>query len=542
MNIPKEDLISILSQFNPWWRAEKMLSLPAWKRAPFQELFDWTSRPPAPRAIMVSGPRQVGKTTLVLQVIEELLAKGVPAGNILYATFDHPLIKLSGVDNVLAAWREREPKLEGPEYLFLDEAQFIPEWEVWIKHQVDFVIKDQDRRIIFTGSAMSLTNEKNESGVGRWHAIRITTLSFYEYVQLKKLKNLEDKKIRNYFVHKKLNIVEDFPNFEVDFINQRNISQVNIPQVESISQSLGLDWLVNLQELNLPGLAQLKELNDLFKWEPAQFQRTAENAKKYLGHFHEYLIHGGFPQIAKIENIAEAQKLLREDIIEKVLKRDMTALFGVRRILELEQVFLYLCLHGGGLLDIQKLCENLQVKKPTAQSFLNILEACHLIYRLHPYGYGKEILRAKYKVYLADSSLAPAVLLSGKSVIENPEKLSVMIETAVFKHIYIHYYQKSIRFTYWQNKKKEEVDLVAELSESLVPFEIKYRGQHTSKKNLSGLKQFCEENKIKYGYVITKDLEDFGLHPEFNDCKIMRIPAMLLCYWMGQMELLQKKD
>ena len=50
-------------------------------------------------------------------------------------------------------------------------------------------------------------------------------------------------------------------------------------------------------------------------------------------------------------------------LVERVLKRDMTALFGVRRVLELEQTFLYLCLHDGGLLDMVDLGKNLEVKK-----------------------------------------------------------------------------------------------------------------------------------------------------------------------------------
>ena len=53
--------------------------------------------------------------------------------------------------------------------------------------------------------------------------------------------------------------------------------------------------------------------------------------------------------------MVSAQKLLREDIVDKLLKRDMTALYGVRRVLELEQTFLYLCLHDGGLLDMADL-------------------------------------------------------------------------------------------------------------------------------------------------------------------------------------------
>jgi hypothetical protein len=48
--------------------------------------------------VLLSGARQIGKTTLMLQSIQALLASGVPAANILYATFDHPLLKLAGAD------------------------------------------------------------------------------------------------------------------------------------------------------------------------------------------------------------------------------------------------------------------------------------------------------------------------------------------------------------------------------------------------------------------------------------------------------------
>jgi hypothetical protein len=47
-------------------------------------------------------------------------------------------------------------------------------------------------------------------------------------------------------------------------------------------------------------------------------------------------VHRGLPQTALMESITQAQKLLREDIIDNVLKYDMTALFGVCRIPDLE--------------------------------------------------------------------------------------------------------------------------------------------------------------------------------------------------------------
>jgi uncharacterized protein len=478
MNMSKSQLIPVLAQFNPWWRNEPISDLPPWKRAAFHELFLWIKTPPAPRAVCLSGARQVGKTTLLLQAINKLLIDGVSPANILYATFDHPIIKMAEVDLVLEAWREREPKVPGKEYIFLDEAQNIRDWGTWIKHQVDF---NKNRRIIFTGSSMPLTSTQQESGVGRWHTIRVTTLSFYEYLHLKQLPK------------------------------------------------------------SLPRLPKLDSLRDLFDWSQKDFYQASELAEPYVGHFHEYLIRGGFPQTALVESITQAQRLLREDIIDKVLKRDMTVLFGVRRVLELEMTFLYLCMHDGGLLDVSSICSNLKVAQQTASHFIELFEATHLIYRLPPYGYGKEILRAKYKVYLADAAIAPAVLLKGKSMLDDSTALGVATETCVFKHLFARYYSQSLRFTYWRDKQSQEIDLIAETGSEIIPFEVKYRSQHVDLRDLKGLLQLCKEKSIGHGYVITKSLDDFGsfIVPS-TSTKIMRIPAPLFCYWMGASELAQR--
>ncbi|MDQ3000197.1 MAG: ATP-binding protein [Fibrobacterota bacterium] len=442
--------------------------------------YNWLTAPPAPRAVLLAGARQIGKTTLMLQAIDSLLRAGVPPANILYATFDHPLLKLAGIDAVLEAWRQREPKAAGCEYLLLDEAQFIRNWGTWIKHQVDF---NKERRVAFTGSAMPLVEAGQESGVGRWHTLRLTTLSFYEYLQIK--------------------------------------------------------------NLALPPLPPLKSLRDLFDWTPADFYRTSEAASAYVGHFHEYLVRGGFPQTAQVESITQAQRMLREDILDKVLKRDMTALFGVRRVLDLEHTFLYLCLHEGGLLDMVQLCGNLEVKRPTAQNFIELLESTHLIYRLPPLGYGKEVLRGRFKIYLADAAIAPAVLLKGKAILEDAAALGLATETAVFKHLFARYYAHNVRFSYWRGKKDHEVDLVAEIEGELIPFEVKYRTQHTGVRELKGLLELCDTKRITRGYVVTKSLADFGPlgglpRSPGKDAKavphIMRIPAALLCYWMGATE------
>ena len=103
MRVSKDELITVLSQFNPWWRSEPIADLPDWKRAAFRELFTWTTSPPAPRAVLLSGARQVGKTTLLMQAVDGLLAQGVPAANICWRRVKtEPLRRLNNEPGVEA--------------------------------------------------------------------------------------------------------------------------------------------------------------------------------------------------------------------------------------------------------------------------------------------------------------------------------------------------------------------------------------------------------------------------------------------------------
>jgi predicted AAA+ superfamily ATPase len=67
MKVSKEELIAVLSQFNRLVAEEAIADLPEWRRAAFRELHTWMTHPPAPRAVLLSGARQIGKTTLMLQ-------------------------------------------------------------------------------------------------------------------------------------------------------------------------------------------------------------------------------------------------------------------------------------------------------------------------------------------------------------------------------------------------------------------------------------------------------------------------------------------
>jgi len=471
----QQEIYGVLREYNPWWSGSRNLEpdLPDWTRVAFVELRKWLTDPPSHRAVLVSGARQVGKTTLLRQVIRALLNDGISADQILYATFDNPLLKLVGLEGVIKIWEEIHARSGGIEYLFLDEIQYTKDWQTWVKHQVDF---KKSRRIAATGSAIPINAENPESGVGRWHTIKLPTLSFYEYLKIKR------------------------------------VEQPELPEVHSL----------------IP----------IFAWTNRERVRVAEQARPLVPHFHDYLLRGGFPETAKLENIAIAQKLLREDIVDKVLKRDMTALYGVRHILDLEKLFLYLCLHDGGILDVTKIAAALNVSRQKVNDFVSLLESAHLIYRLQPHGYGKHVLKGQHKVYLADAAISGSVLLRGKSILGDTTKLGKAVETAFFKHVFARYYPFTPSFSYWRETKRSlEVDIVAENQDgTLVPFEVKYQSGIQGSE-LKGIRVFCEEKNLERAYVITRELSDFKVIENSRGTVFLHIPAALACFWLSKSEL-----
>jgi uncharacterized protein len=480
VEIPKNELFSVLQEFNPWWSGQPIRDLPEWERSALRAIREWIRDRETKRSLLLTGARQVGKTTLYRQAIRGLIAEDFPPSNILYATFDHPLLKLAGLERTLAAWHELFPPESGqPRMLFLDEIQYIPDWQTWLKHQVDF---NRGMRIAVTGSAAPLHDGSVESGVGRWETIPLATLSFGEYLRLRKVE--------------------------------------------------------------LPTLPSIRSLRDMFDWQPTDFARLQPVAKFLTPHFHEYLLRGGFPEPALATELTRCQRLLREDIVDKVLKRDMTALYNVRRVLEVEKIFLYLCYHDGGILDIPTLTRQLEgVNRQTALNFLALFEATHLIYRLKPFGYGKEVLRGRDKIHLADAALPGAMLLLGRRLLEQPDRLGAAVETAFFKHVFTRYYAQTPRFSYWRDSKGKEleVDLIAEIGDRVVPFEVKYQDAELTQRRLKGLRTFLQDRDVDQGYVITRRWEDFGVIEPASlsesgpapTSRILAIPAPLACYCLS---------
>lgn len=180
------NILSILEDQNPWWQEPAIRTaarFPVRRDLQF-ELLDQLVRADERRAVVVIGARQVGKTTILRQSIDDLLEADVPARDITYFDASDPRVTEEVDLREIVAHR---PGAKGgdvpraPRFLFFDEIGGVPQWDRWLKQAVDEGVG----RIVATDSAATLLREGGrESGVGRWDERRLGGLTFREYVRL----------------------------------------------------------------------------------------------------------------------------------------------------------------------------------------------------------------------------------------------------------------------------------------------------------------------------------------------------------------------
>ncbi|MBI3371556.1 MAG: ATP-binding protein [Betaproteobacteria bacterium] len=178
-----------LRNANPWWRGERLFGVPPIRRWAFEVLLRGIDRPIAPVTVL-RGPRQIGKTTLVTQIVEDLLAKGVDPRRIFRVQFDdlpelrrlpQPILDLAQwyADEILERSLNKAAHELGKCILILDEVQNLPDWATQLKHLVDL----QPVTVIVTGSSALRIEAGRDSLAGRISTVEMGPLLLREIVQ-----------------------------------------------------------------------------------------------------------------------------------------------------------------------------------------------------------------------------------------------------------------------------------------------------------------------------------------------------------------------
>jgi uncharacterized protein len=473
--ISAEKRIERLQYENPWWTtgATHEVYREMSRRLYFDIFYPHVKETEIKRAVVLMGPRRVGKTVMMFHTIQQLIQDQISPQKIFFIGIDNPIYMHLGLEDLLQLAQNavQRDSLDGC-VVFFDEVQYLKDWERHLKVLVD---NYPDTKFVVSGSAAAaLRLQSTESGAGRFTDFKLPPLTFHEYIHLKNLSHL---------VHKK--------------------------SIQYNGMRIPYDLTHDIRAFN-------KE-------------------------FFHYLNFGGYPEVVLSEKIqSDMGRYVKNDIVDKVLLRDLPSLYGVKDVQELNSFFSYLAYNTGNEFSYEKMSRESGIKKEIIKKYLEYLEAAFLITVIYKVDVNARKFEriTNFKVYLTNPSLRTALF---SPLQETDEEMGRMIETAVFSQ-WMHRENMNLKYARWKMGRSEgEVDMVSVDSKAFKPLwcvEIKWSNRFFEMpQDLVSLLSFCKENKLKSALVTTIVEQGNKL---IDGIDLTFLPAALYAYNIGVITLERK--
>ena len=272
----ERQIIGRLKVDNPWWTEGE---IPSFYREMTPRLYLDIFYPLVcdirlKRAMILMGPRRVGKTVMLYHTIQRLMDEGVNPQNIIYISVETPIYNKIYLEQLFNLSKQTLGKpIDSKEefYVFFDEIQYLKEWEVNLKSLVDTY---KNVKFIASGSAAAeLKKRSDESGAGRFTDFHLPPLTFYEYIHLKGYEHLMilqqlkwGTSMSNYWGTMD---VDKLNGLFIDYINYGGYPEVVFSKKiqENPGQFIRHDIIDKVLLRDLPslyGIQDVQELNSLF--------------------------------------------------------------------------------------------------------------------------------------------------------------------------------------------------------------------------------------------------------------------------------------
>jgi len=473
-----------IRKINPWWVGEMQTEIPKYHRVVFNTLLRMLDSNLA-KITALKGPRQVGKTVLQRQIIEELIKKrGVDRKRIFYVSFDDiPSLRRYETPILsLCYWYEHNILKEGfnsmsrkgePAYIIFDEMQNLESWPEQLKVLVD----NHDVKVLITGSSSLKIEMGRESLAGRVATISIGTLLLREIGAIRGL--------------------EDIPFY---------------------------------YEGNRLGEWKKKEFWVEFSEYGKRYSVFREKAFNFLSE------RGGYPIVHKeaLTPWEEIADRLKETVIDRVIHKDLIhGERGRRRDPELlEEVYRMCCRYAGqspSLLNFSREIKstlNADISSQRVRYYLDFLAMSLLIQLIHPLEIRLKKRKSPNKIALCDLGLRSAWLQEEVPI--DPVALNKKPHlTDLAGHLvesvlgYFLMCISNLDTAYFPERVGEgEIDFILTVGTQRIPIEVKYQ-RRISRNDIKHLVAFIYKPvyEAPFGILITQDYIKENLDP-----RIVQIP------------------
>ncbi len=443
----------ILQPYNLWWQGldEAFVGLPEFRRDVFDELYADVKQ--LPQMVSVTGPRRVGKSTLLQQCIQQLIADApdpeAQAARIVYFSMQDPGLEIPGFNqdlffNQLVAAAVEASK-SGLTYLFLDEIQRFPRWELYLKKFYD--LKTPVRFVVSGSASAPIFKKSRESLLGRIKDFHVLPFSFREWLSIHGLYG---------------------------------------------------------------DMAVLRELGKVFSsWSPAELVLELTELVPDLTDDHlatrlveNFLFEGGFPEVWNLPSLLAKQDYLYQNQVERVIFEDLLVAAEFRKPEMLRRFYLGLLKDPGRETNLSQVSSELGMVRSTIDSYFPLLEATDLVWRLHKHTSTKSTPKAgNFKTYLVDLAVRNAVMkISQEQMVADPTLMGAYAENVVANHL--RRWPGLVELGYWR-RSNDEIDFIVDLGHARIGLEVKYRNTVMDKDVLKAAR-LCSAHGCEACIMVTK--------------------------------------
>ena len=472
----------ILRRQNPWWtQVAGARLLPRVPEHARPGLGDMVGRLGDRRVYAMIGARQIGKTTMLMQLVARLAAEAGDPKRVMYVSLDEPPLS-SGPEwlrRILEWYVEavvREP-LNGISeriYIMLDEIQEVDGWQRFLKPWVD---RGYNAKFIVSGSTSSgILSGSSGSLIGRMEYREVMPMSFPEYASLKGL---------------------------------------------GCAAQAGADMRGALAKALAGGDA-------------GAFHAAARSAYDDLGGYSdafrarllEYMAYGGRPAVA-VEDDAARKRGMLCDSLQLSIYEDVVRMGGVENPALIDGILSILAWRQPQTVNAGRLAEDLGAGRDATEHCLRLLRAAYLVQAAEFYSVDPGVrARADERVYIGDPGTRTAALRSlSDGVLSDPADRGRAAEAAVCDHtmrLALSYDRVYGRYAYyWRSGRGNKVDAVAMIGGKALPV-VSAHAKRIRESDLRGIRRFAEKFGTRVGLVVSD--EGMGLD---DDGGIVTIPLWL---------------
>jgi len=187
----------------------------------------------------------------------------------------------------------------------------------------------------------------------------------------------------------------------------------------------------------------------------------------------KHLIYGNYPEVAQKQDVAE---MILQNLTDQYLYKDVLVWKDLRKPELLDKLLKLLAFQTCSEVSYHELGKQLNVKSETIANYIDLLEKSFVVYRLNSYATNprKELSKSS-KILFWDNGVRNAIIGDFRDLSMRNDHGILFENFTISERIKMNIWNNNkVKFYFWRNYNKSEVDYIEENHQKLNAYEMKW--------------------------------------------------------------------